>query len=184
MPWVLFFNMRKWFILIYLSTSAGLFRVPTPKRRRRVSGRTPCDLAEAGGHRQVMGLLSPASWQPFWSHDEDQPWWITYLILLISLAHDVIKHSGYYGSWTINRYEKTLPIKSIWKFVLSFINGPPNTRIKPSNMGIYIAVELNFIATFIQPFNNSLSCRCLLLYVRWSRHGMFSHKGEWSSRHW
>ena len=36
-----------------------------PKRRRRVSGQTPYDLAEGNGHRQVMGLLHPASWQPF-----------------------------------------------------------------------------------------------------------------------
>jgi len=74
---MLFFNLRIPEKTIYLSTSAGLFRVPTPKRRRRVSGQTPYDLAEdqryRSGHRQVMGLLRPASWQPFWSHDEDQP---------------------------------------------------------------------------------------------------------------
>ena len=62
--------------MIYLDLSVHIrrtFRVPTPKRRRRVSGKTPYDLAEINGHRQVMGLLRPASWQPFWSHDEDQP---------------------------------------------------------------------------------------------------------------
>ena len=101
---------------------------------------------------------------------------------ITSLTHDIIKHSGYYGSWTINKHEKTLPIKSIWKFV-SFINWPPNMRMKPSNMGIYVTIKLNFIATDIQPFNNYLSC-CWLLYVQWSKHGMFFHKGEWSSRHW
>jgi len=70
--------------MIYLDLSVHIrrtFRVPTPKRRRRISGQTPYDLAEVEGHRQVMGLLRPASWQPFWSHDEDQPSWITYLIL-------------------------------------------------------------------------------------------------------
>jgi hypothetical protein len=62
--------------MIYLDLSVHIrrtFRVPTPKRRRRVSGQTPYDLAKEYGHRQVMGLLRPASWQPFWSHDEDQP---------------------------------------------------------------------------------------------------------------
>ena len=77
------FSLRKWFILIYLSTSAGLSEFPRQKRRRRLSGQTPYDLAEEGAHRQVMGLLRPASWQPFWSHDEDQPSWITYLTLLV-----------------------------------------------------------------------------------------------------
>ena len=48
--------------------------------------------------------------------------------------------SGYYGSWTINKHEKTLPIKSIWKFV-SFISWPPNMRIKPSNMRIYVTLS-------------------------------------------
>ena len=70
---MLFFNLRIPEKTIYLSTSAGLFRVPTPKRRRRVSGETPYDWARMKGHRKVMGLLRPASWQPFWSHDEDQP---------------------------------------------------------------------------------------------------------------
>ena len=53
------------------------------KRRRRVSGQTPYDLAKDKGQSQVMGLLRPASWQPFWSHDEDQQPWITYLTLLV-----------------------------------------------------------------------------------------------------
>ena len=70
---------------------------------------------------------------------------------ITSLTHDIIKHSGYYGSWTINGHEKTLPIKSIWKFV-SFISGPPKMRIKPSNMGIYVTIKLNLIATDIQPY--------------------------------
>ena len=43
-------------------------KVPTPKRRRCVWGRTPYNLAEARGHRQVMGVLRPASWQPL------EPW--------------------------------------------------------------------------------------------------------------
>ena len=51
------------------------------QRRRRALGETPYDWAKGRGQRQVMGLLRPASWQPFWSHDEDQPSWITYLTL-------------------------------------------------------------------------------------------------------
>ena len=58
-----------------------------------------------------------------------------------------------------------------------------NMRVKPSNMGIYVIVELNFIATSIQPLNNCLSCCCLLLNVGWSRDGMCSHRVEWSSHH-
>ena len=44
---------------------------------------------------------------------------------ITSLTHDIIKHSGYHRSWTINKHEKTLPIKSIWKLV-SFSSWPPN----------------------------------------------------------
>ena len=47
--------------MIYPYTSAGFCRDPTPKCRRRIWGRTPCDLANK---REVMGVLRPASWQP------------------------------------------------------------------------------------------------------------------------
>ena len=52
----------------------------------------------------------------------------------------------------------------VWKFV-SFINWPPDMRIKPSNIGIYFTAELHFTATYTQPFNNYLSCRCWLLVI-------------------
>ena len=65
-PWMVIWTWEN--DLIFPYTAVGFFRVPVPKRRRRVSGLTPYDLAYPYGQRQVMRLLRPASWQPL------EPW--------------------------------------------------------------------------------------------------------------
>ena len=178
MPWVLFFNLRTWFILIYLSTSAGFSEFPRQKRRRRVSGQTPYDLAKDKGQSQVMGLLRPASWQPFWSHDEDQPTIMDHVSHITSLTHDVIKDSGYYGSWTINRHEKTLPIKSIWKFV-SFISAKHEDETIKHGYLRYCRTTVNPFHCHIYPTISQLPLRSFKNFLGvvcwWSKDGIFSH---------
>ena len=136
MPWVLFFNLRKWFIRPHPQGFPSS-HAKTPQSRLRPNALRPgWDDGPPPGDGPPAPSLLAAVLEPW-----RRPTMMDH-VSHMSLTHDVIKHSGYYGSWTINKHEKTLPIKSIWKFV-SFISWPPNMRIKPSNMGIYVTAELH-----------------------------------------
>ena len=165
MPWVLFLtweNDLSWFICPHPQDFPSSHAKTLPSRLR------PHALRHGWGGGPPPGDGPPA---PSLLAAVLEPWRrstiMDHVSHITSLTHDVIKHSGYYGSWTINKHEKTLPIKSIWKFV-SFSSWPPDMRTKPSNMGIYVTAELHqlhFTATYIQPFNNCLSCCCWLLVI-------------------
>ena len=161
MPWVLFFNLRKRIYLdLYICPHPQGF--PSSHAKTSPSRLRPNALRRGQGAGPPPGDGLPA---PSLLAAVLEPWrrstMMDHVSHITSLTYDMIKHSGYYGSWTTNKHEKTLPIWSIWKFV-SFISWPPDMRMKPSNMGIYVTIKLNLIATDIQPFNNYLSCRCLL----------------------
>ena len=155
MPWV-FFYLRKWFICPHPQDFPSSHAKTPPSRLRPNALRLGWDQWPPPGDGPPAPSLLAAVLDP-WRRSTI----MDHVSHITSLTHDIIKHSGYYGSWTINGHEKTLPIKSIWKFV-SFISGPPKMRIKPSNMGIYVTIKLNFIATDIQPFNNYLSCCAMI----------------------
>ena len=121
------FNLRKWFICPHPQDFPSSHAKTPPSRLR------PNALRPGWGEGPPPGDGPPA---PSLLAAVLEPWRRSTIMdhnSRISLTHDIIKHSGYYGSWTINKHEKTLPIKNFWKFV-SFISWPPNTRMKPSNM--------------------------------------------------
>jgi hypothetical protein len=100
--------------MIYLSTSAGLSEFPRQnaavasqaKRLRPGQGDGPPPGDGPPAPSLLAAVLEP--WRRSTMMDISH---------ITSPTYDVIKHSGYYGSWMIHKHEKTLPIKSIWKFV-------------------------------------------------------------------
>ena len=136
MPWVFFLtweNDLSWFICPHPQDFPSSHAKTAPSRLRQNALRPGWDQWPPPPPAPPAPSLLAAVLEP-WRGS-------TMMDHITSLTHDIIKHSGYHLSWTIHKHEKTLPIKSIWKFV-SFIFWPPNMRMKPSNMGIYVTVEL------------------------------------------